>query len=141
MKIIQIKAAIGLATVVLLGVPTTYAVGQSVAHKVKQSASSHIKQSAVPQTALPQNSVEQYVARSGPAALEAYKTADRIQIESSQTKRLTDAEIATLDSYVNNPNMMVRLEVMVALRHAQPKQANAAAAVARKGLTYQDSMT
>ncbi len=141
MKIIQIKAAVGLATVVVLGVPTTYAVGQSVAHKVKQSASSHTKQSAVPQMATPQNSVEKYVARSGPAALEAYKTADRIQIETSQTKRLTDAEIATLDSYVNNPNMMVRLEVMVALRHAQPKQADAAAAVARKGLTYQDSMT
>jgi len=146
MKIVHMKAAAGFATAVLLGVPATFAVGQSVAHKVKQSAAlqagrSASPQKATPQNLTPQNAMERYMARSGPAALEAYKTADRIQIESSDTKRLTDAEIATLDSYVNNPNMPVRLEVMVALRHAEPEHAKAAAAIARKGLTSQDSMT
>ena len=151
MVVAQAAVAAGLATAMLLGVPATYAVGQSVAHRLKRSTVLQVGQNSSPHKPTPQKAAsqnltsqgaaERYMARSGPAALEAYKTAERIQIESFDTKRLTNADLTTLDTYVNNPNMLVRLEVMVALRHAEPEHARAAAAIARKGLTSQDSMT
>lgn len=78
---------------------------------------------------------------SAPNTAEAYKTVENIQDTSSQTRELTDKQLATLDTYVGDQDIRVRLQVMVALRHASPKQAQAAMVIARKGFSSRDSMT
>ncbi len=70
-----------------------------------------------------------------------YKTVEGIQDESSKTKQLTDEQLATLASDIHSQSMLVRLQTLVALRHAAPKQAQAALAVARKGFASPDGMT
>lgn len=72
---------------------------------------------------------------------EAFKTVDDIQIASYKAKTLTDDQLKTLNAYVDNRSIMIRLMVMAALLNAGPKQAQAASVIARRGFDSEDSMT
>ncbi len=88
-----------------------------------------------------QDALVHYGAEPKATSSEAYKTVSNIQVESSAKNQLTAAQLATLNKYVDSQNMLVRLQVLVALRHASSAQAYAASDVARKGLASTDSMT
>ena len=74
-------------------------------------------------------------------ASQTYKTVESIQDESSMTKHLTDEQLKTLDTDMDSPYMLVRLQTLVALRHADPKHTQAALAIARRGFSSRDGMT
>ncbi len=72
---------------------------------------------------------------------EAYKAVSKIQVESFDKKRLTGAQMATLNADVDSPEILVRITALAALRHAAPGQVQEATTIARKGLFSVDSMT
>lgn len=82
-----------------------------------------------------------YWSQATPDVRKAHETAKAILEESGKKHQLTDGQIATLDKYVDSPVMLLRLEVLIALGNADPKHAQAASAVARKGFASKDAMT
>jgi len=74
-------------------------------------------------------------------ASQIYKTVANIQDESSKTKHLTDEQLSTLNADLDSPYMLVRLQALIALRHADPQHTQAALAMARRSFNSEDGMT
>ena len=88
-----------------------------------------------------QRNLSRYWSQAGPDARNAHKVVVSILDEAADKKQLTDEQITTLSKYVDTPNNTTRLEAIAALRDAGPQHAQAAIAVARKGLKSMDSIT
>lgn len=88
-----------------------------------------------------QNNVPQYTSQSAPDAKDARRVVTAIANEAIAKKNLTDKQITILNYYADSPDMLVRMQVMSALRYAGPEHAQAAVSVARKGLKSIDSIT